>query len=335
MRHLERALCWAVVATVFFLPVSEALKNIAYVLCLLLYLAIIVTRREGIVVPPIGWLFLGFLGATILSAAASAYPEKAIKGIWEAFRYTSFFFIVERGVREERHVRALLWAAVTGLGLTALVTLFRHLVLGLPEWPVLSLGGNNAAAQYALMGLAVMFGIYVHVKPAGWPLFVLITVAVLNIILVGIMHARMIWGGFILVGLILGWLRSARVALTALAVSVLIVLGVAAVDSGVRSQVVSLGKVENLMYIGGLQEGARVHIWKRAIAMWRDAPWLGVGPRAFMLNPDIAEDPQRSKYGFPGEGQVHNLWLHTAVEMGSVGVFVLVLVFGYLGYWLL
>lgn len=334
VRHLESALAWAVIATVFFLPTSEALKNIAFVVSLTLYVGAIFAARQRIFVPPAGWFFLGFLGITILSAAVSAYPGKTITGVWEVFRYTSFFFIVKRGIREERHVRAVLWAAVTGLGLTALVTLFRYLVLGLPQYPALSLGGNNGAAQYALMGLALIFGMYVHAKPVGWRLISLITVAGLSVMLLGIMHSRMIWGGFILVGGLLGWLRSARVAGTAVAISVLIVLGVSVVKPEVRGQVLSLTKVESYIYLGGRQEGARVHIWKKAVAMWRDAPWLGVGPRAFILHKNVAQDLQRSKYGFV-DGQVHNLWLHTAVEMGFVGVLVLAAIFAYLGFWLI
>lgn len=335
--YLERVLAWAVIATVFFLPVSEALKNIAYVVSLALYVIIILVGRERVVVPPVGWLFLSFLGATVLSAAVSAHPGRAITGVWEVFRFTSFFFVVERGVREERHVHAVLWATVAGLGVTVLVIVFRYLVLGLAQYPALSLGSHNAAAEYALMGLALMFGMCLHAKPAGWRFIGLIAVATLGVIFLAIMHSRMVWGGFILVGLLLGWLRRARVALTVVAVSVLLVLGVAAVKPEVWSQVVSLGNIENYKGVGG--GGVRVALWKRAVVMWRDAPWLGVGPRAFMLDPDPVLDPQRSKYGFGKDGievgQVHNLWFHTAVEMGSIGVLILAFVFVYLGVWLL
>ena len=91
----ERALAWVVIATVFFLPISEALKNICYVVSLVLYLVVTFgIDRERIVVPPVGWFLLSFLGAAILSAAVSPYPGKALTGVWGVFRYTSFFFIV-------------------------------------------------------------------------------------------------------------------------------------------------------------------------------------------------------------------------------------------------
>ncbi len=336
VRHLESALAWGVIATVFFLPISEAFKNIFFVLSLVLYLAVMFIGRERIGVPPVGWLFLSFLGAAILSAAVSPYPGKAIRGVWDVFRYTSFFFIVQRGIREERHVRVALWTAVTGLGITAFVTLFRYFLVGVPGINALSLGGNDYAALYAVMGLALMFGVYVHNNVAGWRLIWLITVAGLSVVLLGITHTRILWGGFIVIVLILGWLRSARVAVTAVAISVLIVLGVAILRPEVRSQVVSLGNIENYK-IGlgiGFVRGERRDLWGKAITMWRDAPWLGIGPKAFDLHDDIAHNPQRGKYG-SHQGHPHNLWLQTAVEMGFLGVVVLATTFVYLGVWLI
>lgn len=325
--RLERALAWAVIATVFFLPMSEALKNIGFLACLALYMGAVLASGRRTVVPPAGWVFLSFLGAAILSAAVSPYPAKALTGVWDVFRYTSFFFIVERGVREEGQMRAVLWAVVTGLGLTALVTVFRYMDQAVTF--ALSLGGPESAAVYAVMGLALMFGMYVHADVAGWRLIWLITVAGLTVMLLGITHARMLWGGFILVGVILGWLRSARVAIPVVAISVLIVLWVALVNPAVKSQVVSLGEVENYKSMGD-----RVQLWKKAIAMWQDAPWLGTGPKAFILHDDVTHNAQRSKYD-SRQGDAHNLWLHTAVEMGAVGVIVLAVTFAYIGYWLL
>jgi O-antigen ligase len=334
VRHLERVLAWAIIATVFFLPISEALKNIFFSVSLTVYLAVVFARRERIVVPPVGWFLLGFLGAGILSAAVSPYPWKAIAGVWDIFRYTSFFFMVERGVREEWHVRTALWLAVSGLGITALVTLFRHFVLGVPRIDALSLGGNESTALYALMGLALMFGLYIHTEATGWQVVWLITVAVLSLMLLGRTHTRMLWAALVLIALIFGWLRSARVAITTVAIFGLIVLGLGAVNPEIRDQIVSLGDIETYKTSFGGEGGARKVLWKKSIAMWRDAPWLGVGPKAFSHHDDVAHNPERTKYPTL-EGSPHNVWLQTAVEMGSVGLVILVATFGYIGVWLI
>lgn len=332
--YLEKGLAWAVIATVFFLPISEALKNICYVVSLVLYLVVtfLIIDRERIAVPPVGWLLLSFLGAAILSAAASPYPGSAITGVWDVFRPTSFFFIVERGMRDGRHMKAAVWTVVTGLGLTALFTLCRYFVFGVPRIDALSLGGNETTALYAVMGLALMFGMYVHSRVAGFPLVWLITVAGLSVMLLGLTHVRMLWGGFILIALILGWLRSARLAVTAVAISILLVLGVGVVTPDVRNQIVSLGNIEAYKTMG--EGGVRLELWKKAIAMWRDAPWLGFGPRTFNLHDEIAQSVQRDRHLFR-QGNPHSLYLQTAVEMGTVGLVVLVVMFGYIGVWLI
>ncbi|MFQ5990103.1 MAG: O-antigen ligase family protein [Candidatus Methylomirabilales bacterium] len=335
---LEKVLTWAVIATVFFLPTSEALKNIFFVVALALYVVVIFASRERIVVSPVGWLLLSFLGAAILSAVASPYPGKAMEGVWDVFRATSFFFIGARGIREDRHVRVVCWVIVASWGITALVTILRYLqhystggVGTLID--ALSVGGIDSAALYAVMGLALMFGMYVHTDVVGWRLVLLVTIASLSVIVLGITHTRMLWGGFILMLLVLGWLRSARVAFTVIALSVLMVFGIALVDPQVSSNALNLTSVE--AYRKGLGGGGvRAELRNKAIAMWRDAPWIGVGPKAFKLHDDVAHNPQRSKYG-PLQGHPHNEWLRTAVEMGSLGVLILAATFVYLGFWLI
>jgi O-antigen ligase len=331
---LKRAFPWAVISTVFFLPISEALKNIAFGVSLGLFLGIIFIGRERIVVPVAGWLFLTFLGAGIVSAVVSPYPEKAITGVWEIFRYTSFFFLVGRGLREERYVKAALWATVISFGFTALITninYFYHYFAfeGVQHIDAMSLGGIDYAALHSVMMLALIFGIYIHTDGTRGRSIVLIAIASLSIVLLGVTHTRMLWLALIAIGLILAWLRSSRVAVMGMAISVLIVLGLALLDQNVREQVTS-------DYYKTLRDqGRRVELWVKAIHMWQDAPWLGIGPKTFNLHDDIGHNPQRRKYASLSlPGHAHNLYLQTAVEMGTVGLVILIATFGYVGVWL-
>lgn len=109
---LDVILLGAIVATVFFLPLSEGLKNLSYSIALACYLGALrrFTRSEWSI-PPVGTAFLLFLCVAVLSAATSAFPWKAFSGVWEMFRYTSFFFIVRQGIRRSAQVVAVLWAA--------------------------------------------------------------------------------------------------------------------------------------------------------------------------------------------------------------------------------
>jgi O-antigen ligase len=156
-------------------------------------------------------------------------------------------------------------------------------------------------------------------------------VAGLSVMLLGITHVRILWGGFILMGVILGWLRSVRVAATAVAIAILITFGLGLVNFDIKEQVVSLGNIENYVNMG--TGTIRREQWRKGLAMWRDAPWLGIGPRGFNLHDDPDHNPQRAKYG-PTQGHPHNMWIYSAVEIGAVGTLILAATFAYLGFWL-
>lgn len=338
LHRLEKALTWAVIATVFFLPTSEALKNIFYVLSIAFYVCVIFVGRERIAVSPLGWLVLSFLGAAIMSASVSTYPWKAITGVWDIFRYTSFFFIVERGLREERHIRIALWAAVVSFGFSALVTILRYVYRGMTlggyhHISAMSLGGIDYAALHSVMTLALIFGMYVHTDVDRWRSNLLLGIACLSVVVLGLTHVRMLWGGLIVVGLVLAWLRSARFAVAGLAVSILIVLGLSLVNLSVRQQVISLGNVETIANLG--EQGRRKQFWVKAIRVWQGAPLFGIGPKTFSLYDDIKHNPERKKLASLSlPGSAHNLYLQTAAEMGAVGLVVLVATFAYIGVWL-
>ncbi|MGH2627014.1 MAG: hypothetical protein ACRDHY_10230, partial [Anaerolineales bacterium] len=152
--RLTPLLAGAIVLTVLVLPLSESLKNIAYVTALVAYLALIVVGGRGeIVVPPVGWFFLVSLGVAIASALASAHAREAWRGVWEIFRYTSFFFLVCRGIRGPTWALTFLWAAVSGGALAASFMVGRALVSGytIHQFRMFSLGNKNAVAQYLVM----------------------------------------------------------------------------------------------------------------------------------------------------------------------------------------
>ena len=159
--YFDLLLASAIIATVFCLPLSESLKNIGYGIALVAYLSIVVVGgRAQMIVPPLSVLFLLSLAVAIASAFASVDQLQAWRGVWEVFRYTSFFFLVCRGIQGTKRVLAFLWAGVVGVGLAAILAVGRDLLFGftIHRITMFSLGNKNAVAQYLVMMLAVMFG---------------------------------------------------------------------------------------------------------------------------------------------------------------------------------
>jgi O-antigen ligase len=143
----------------------------------------------------------------------------------------------------------------------------------------------------------------------------------------------MLWGGLILIGLVLGVLRSARVAVAGLALSIAIVVGLSVINGSVREQIMSLRNVKTISNLG--EHGRRKQFWIKAIRVWQDAPWLGIGPKTFSIYDDIKHNPDRKKLASLSlPGSAHNLYLQTAAEMGAVGLLALVATFAYIGVWL-
>lgn len=317
---LEAVLAWAIVATVFFLPISEALKNLSYGVALACYIGTLFRmNRDGWSIPPIGVAFLLFLIVAILSAATSAFPRKAFGGVWEVFRYVSFFFIVRRGVRRSSQVVAVLWAAVAGIGVAVAVVLYRYFIAGLEYFSMLSLGSKHEAAEYVVMMLILMITMFEEYRGSGRARLLLGIVVGMNLLALGVSNVRTMWGGFIAAAILLWVWRRSWTATAAAGLLLAVVIGVGLVRPDIRQRAVELARPETYVDFNERRE-----IWLGALQMWRDHPWLGTGPRTFKLSDDLASDPNRRQYGIPARaGQAHNMWLQVAAEMGTLGLLTL------------
>src|SRR3990172_4537444 len=211
---LGTGLAASIIATAFFLPVSEVLKNISYGVAIACVLGTLFWKRRTVwPISSVGYAFLLFLTVAIVSAAASEFPRKALTGVWEVFRYTSFFFIVRQGIRRPAQVVAVLWAAVAGIGVAAAVVLYRDLIVGMERFSMLSLGGKNGAAEYVVMMLALMIAMLAEHEGSRKGRFYLVIVIVANLLVLGVSNARAMWGGFLAVAVFLwAWRRNWLVA---------------------------------------------------------------------------------------------------------------------------
>ncbi|MGH7363054.1 MAG: O-antigen ligase family protein, partial [Candidatus Methylomirabilales bacterium] len=314
---LERGLRWAVLLTVATLPLSEAAKNVGFAVSLALYLAVLLLhdrKRPG--VPLVGLGLLGLLGATVLSALASEYPYPAARGVWEVFRHVSFFFIVLRAFRLDGDIRRFVAAIAAGTGMAALIFFYQYFVVGMPLFRFLSIGGKNASAQFLVMVLLLLLSVLAVGQVEGGERWALAGTAVGLLLVLGVSEARTMWLAFIFLGLGLAvWVRRWVIA-AAVAGLVFVVAVVATQDEAVRNRLVYLSTPRGFLQLSG-----RIPVWQQSLRIWRDHPWLGVGPRAFKIDEDVTRDPVRSRYGIEGsQGQAHNLWVHTAAEMGTIGL---------------
>lgn len=316
---LERGLRWAVLFTVAMLPLSEAAKNIAFAVSLALYLALLLYDGRRPAVPLVGLGLFGLLGATVLSALASEYPYHSARGVWEVFRHVSFFFIALRAFRLDRDIRRFVAAVTLGTGVAALIFFYKYFLVGMPLFRFLSLGDKNRSAQFLVMVLLLLLSVLATVRLETRDRWALVGAVLILLPVLGLTNARTPWLAFIFVGMCLAvWLRRWVMAAAVVGL-VIIVAAVAIQDEGVRARVRDLSIPARFLQFTG-----RVPLWQQSLRIWKDHPWLGVGPRAFKIDEDVSKDPVRSRYGIEEYvGQAHNLWVHTAAEMGTVGLLAL------------
>lgn len=83
-------------------------------------------------------------------------------------------------------------------------------------------------------------------------------------------------------------------------------------------------RVTQVATVGNPDSGDRFPLWRPAIRMWKDAPWLGVGPGHF----DVRFPQYRDHQIQVNPGYAHNEYLNGLADFGAVGGILGVLVIG-------
>jgi O-antigen ligase len=83
-------------------------------------------------------------------------------------------------------------------------------------------------------------------------------------------------------------------------------------------------RIENFSTEGNMDSAGRRELWKPALAMWREHPWLGVGPAQF----DVLFPQYRPSRFQQSPVRVHNEYLNLLVDYGTAGALIFGLLVG-------
>jgi O-antigen ligase len=276
--------------------------------------------------PPMNWAILAFMGYGVVRYATAEVEYVARQELLRVLVYGALYFVVLHNLYRQRLNRVVSLAVVfLGLGLAMMA--FYQFVTGADHiWsaskPLIYrkrgsatfINPNHLAGYLEMvLPLALAYTLTSRFKPLAK---VLIGYAALGIF-VGLV-ATVSRGGWIAAGmslaLLVGWLvRQRGYRLQGLLIAaVLVCMAGLFVWKGRFSP----GRSEALE-AAAWAEDLRWKIWKPAWAMWREHPWLGLGPGHF--------DVHYFKYR-PAEFdlqfrpiRVHNDYLNTLVDWGLVG----------------
>lgn len=322
IRFTEQGVRLSILFTLFFMPISESIKNIGFASALAMWaLKMAGCRRFAMRIPTLGWFFLGLLGVSFMSAMRWDVLNfcgllNVARGITDVFMYTSFFLLIVNTLSSESQIRSTLLVSIIATGIGDLAGIYTYFFV--PTSAIrLSIPGLSFTAAYLAMALVAMAALLIHVRfDVRWRILIggAMTLSIVALIFT---HTRSMW---LITGLNMGILSVMRRAWRwPLALLVLfVIVAFAAMQSNIliRQRVVSLTTPwQDISLLG------RIPIWKSALKMARDHPLLGVGPKCFR--------PSREKYDVPGEfGQAHNLLVHVAAELGSLGLLALLALIG-------
>ncbi len=298
--------------TLFVMPFSMSLNEIFSGLTLLAWVLLLLRRREFPRVPPLGWLLLLFLSAAMASAAASDYRGQALKGVWDIIRSTAVFLIVADIVKSDGRIKKVCWVLIVSTALwIAAGSIYQFLLLKrqpFQELKIFALGNKNAVGQYLEMVLALTAGLWIN-KSLGSRYRALLGVLIL-VFLGGLFlsSSKTMWVTFVLTAVLFALLTRSRILFIGLGCILVAFLGAASVDKRVQTM---SSHITKSVEAPSMQE--RYVVWKQSYGMFAGNPVLGVGPKCFFDARDRYKIGERY-------GQAHNIILHTACEMGIVGV---------------
>jgi putative inorganic carbon (HCO3(-)) transporter len=280
-----------------------------------------VGRREA--QPPLWVPVLAFSGATVLSALASGDPGFSLWHSKDLLLVLAFYVIVE-DLRRVDEVERLLDTLALVAGLVAMLGVLQVELCPTPEPPRGSPGwllircAQARAFFSTTMTLAGMLNLLLlatlpRLLLGGWRLGWLPAVWVGMFSGLAATYVRGAWLGFAagVVALLPALSRWAR-ALLLLGLVILVGGTLIAADTPIGRRARSIGHPQD---IASFNE--RTYMWRSGIAMWREHPWLGVGPgRIKLLYEDFAL-PEASK---KRTGHLHNTPMQILVERGLLGL---------------
>ncbi|MDD5559179.1 O-antigen ligase family protein [Candidatus Methylomirabilis sp.] len=322
IRFAEQGLRLSILFTVFFMPISESAKNIGFASALGMWaLRAVGRRRFDMRIPTLGWFFFGLLGVSFMSAMRwdvlnACGALNVARGITDIFIYSFFFLLIVNSLNSESQVRSVMLTMIVATGIGDVAGIYRYFLV--PTTAVrLSVPGLSFTAAFLAMALVAMAALLIHIRfDVRWRLCIGV-VMVLSAVALVFTHTRSMW---LITGLNLGILSAmGRVWKWPI---MLLAFFVAVAFVAVKSDVLIKQRVISLM--APWQDTSfldRIPVWKRALRMAQDHPFLGVGPKCFR--------PSREKYDIPEEfGQAHNLLVHVAAELGGLGLLALLALIG-------
>ncbi|MHB8423415.1 MAG: O-antigen ligase family protein [Leptospirales bacterium] len=315
---LEKGVFWFSLVCIFNLPFSEAFKEISLVGGFVL--SLLMLQGKGQFVPffsrllPGVWPGFVFLGVSFASGIHSINTFEGLRGAWgdlEALMglllFATLLNIDPGSVKIRRWMLGML---IAGTFSGASVGFWRIWQEHRPFLGMMNLGDKNSTAQFLSILFLIVFFFHAQKDRWGIPSWLFVSLYPVLACLLFMTHSRTFLIAvptalFVMI-VVLKWWRTLTVV-----VGFLFCLFLGTLFSPTL-------KWEALTVIHPSSDGSfqsRYPTWQGAIRMWKDHPFLGVGPDNFHM-PNIHKLYHLPDYASHG----HNMFFNLLGEYGSLGV---------------
>ncbi|MBN1296909.1 O-antigen ligase family protein [bacterium] len=301
---------------VMTIPHTAALRSILMILSILgLILRGLVTRRFPIRTTPLDIPILIYTTIIVLRSVYSIDPLYSLTAVRKELLYQLlFFYLTVSAMDSPRYTRRVILILIVTVTLVAGVGLFGFLTGDLIK-------EGRATSFFNSFGLAAFFTSMImpmalsrFLCTRGWFRSIALGVLILCLAFMLVTMSRGAWISSLMAVMVLAALKDRRML-------VLLLIGVISAPWFLPPDIIE--RATTITRIFSLEEndsfGDRIWMWRSAIQMIRDRPWLGAGygNRIFQqLYPDYIHS-QSSGQIFEN---AHNLYLQIVVETGLIGL---------------
>ncbi|MEW6102074.1 MAG: O-antigen ligase family protein [Candidatus Omnitrophota bacterium] len=309
----------------FVASFSSAAVNVFTVMVIVVYLLKkFIAKDFKETLNPLSVAYLLLILAALLSFINTASVKESLHGIVKLLKYGFLFIIASEHLKDRKHLERIILASLSGVFLASFdgffqiysgKDIFRHnppdFAIGLSR-PKAAFPHTNIFAGYLALFLPLGMALSLYYFKGKSKLVLMFTTAFALLCQILTFSRGAIFGVFAAV-LFMAALKKDKIILTLLVIALLITPFL--LPQGVRDWVKSTKSVWEL-----LLNSERIYLYKTSVNMISDHPVVGAGVNTFILNYQKYRPQQ--EYGYPGEGShyAHNIYLHTAGEIGLLGL---------------
>lgn len=301
----------------FSLPLSEAIKNIAFGILFLCF-CIQRIKKENLYLTPFAKGLLIFLSTAIFCSFFSMEKSLSFKNSWDIFRFSTIYLILINDFKEENKKRFIEWSLIIGTTLSTIwgIVVWKAIWQKTAFLEIASLGHFNSTGIFlSLILILIECKLFAIKNNKKISLLLLFCIIIITIALILTTNRGGLIGFIIASSICLSLIKTRKKAILILLIIIFVGTIVAFLNKDFREKFTSLASIKE-----------RLVIWKLAIKQFRSHPIFGSG--------NCFSKIDFNSHGIKKVSQAHNIFIHTACQMGIIGLIGLFCsIFGFIFTW--